>query len=58
MVAVVAINLTRLSLIGVYPERFDLIHGPVGAAVANCLTLLIILSFGYHKIGHDAPSNR
>ena len=58
MVAVVAINLTRLSLIGVYPEHFDLIHGPAGAAVANCLTLLVILSFGYHKIGHDAPFNR
>lgn len=56
--AVVAINLTRLSLIGVYPEQFQLIHGPVGAAVANCLTLLVIVSIGYHKIGHNAPFNR
>ena len=56
--AVVAINLARLSLIGIYPEQFDLIHGPVGAAVANCITLLAIVAFGYHKIGHDAPFNR
>jgi hypothetical protein len=56
--AVVAINLIRLSLMGVYPERFELIHGPVGAAVANCLTLLAIVSIGYHKIGQDAPFNR
>jgi hypothetical protein len=56
--AVVAINLTRISLIGVYPEWYDLIHGPVGAAVANCLTLLAIVTIGYHKIGQDAPFNR
>ena len=55
--AVVAINVTRIGLIGVYPAQYDLIHGPVGAAVADGLTLLAIVGVGYHRIGHDAPFN-
>lgn len=52
-VAVIAINVTRISLIGFYPSQFDLIHGPTGAAVADCLALAAIVLIGYHRIGHD-----
>lgn len=55
---VVAINLIRIGLIGIYPEQFDLIHGPLGATVTGCLTLLVIISVGYQKIGNDATYNR
>ncbi|MCS4094656.1 hypothetical protein [Rhizobium sp. BK176] len=58
LIAVVAINLTRIGLIGIYPQQFDLLHGPVGATVAGCLTLFAIVSIGYHRIGQDAPYNR
>jgi hypothetical protein len=37
--AVITINVTRVSLMGLYPDHFDLIHGPVGATMANWLTL-------------------
>jgi len=53
---VIAINVTRISLIGLYPQYFDVIHGAPGATVANCLTLFALLTIGYHKIGrhHEA----
>lgn len=38
--AVVAINVCRISLIGFFPEHYDLLHGSVGASVAGWLTLL------------------
>jgi len=54
--AVVAVNVTRISLIGFYPSHFDLLHGPIGAAVAECLALAAIVVIGYHKIGNDVPA--
>ncbi len=56
--AVVAINVTRISLIGLYPSHYGLIHGPVGATIAGWLTLIVILAIGYHRIGYDAPYDR
>jgi hypothetical protein len=52
--AVVAINITRIGLIGLYPSLYALIHGPVGATIAGWLTLIAILAIGYHRIGCDA----
>jgi exosortase/archaeosortase family protein len=37
--AVIVINVSRISLLGLYPEHFDLIHGSVGAAAASWLIL-------------------
>jgi exosortase/archaeosortase family protein len=37
--SVVAINVTRISLIGLYPEQYELLHGPVGVTVANWIIL-------------------
>jgi hypothetical protein len=55
---VVAINVTRIGLIGLYPSHFALIHGPVGAAIAGWLTLIVIIAIGYHRIGFDASCDR
>lgn len=55
---VVAINVVRISLIGLYPSNYDLIHGEPGSTVAGWLTLAAILLIGYHRIGRHAPLRR
>ncbi|MEI5680156.1 hypothetical protein WBQ96_17735 [Mesorhizobium sp. CCNWLY176] len=57
-VAVVAINITRISLIGLYPWEYELLHGPIGASVAGWLTFAVIALIGYNRIGFDAPVRR
>ncbi|MCB8818943.1 hypothetical protein [Microvirga rosea] len=37
--SVIGINVTRISLIGFYPQYFDILHGPIGATVASWLIL-------------------
>jgi hypothetical protein len=37
--SVTAINITRISLMVLHREHFDLIHGPIGAAVASWLSI-------------------
>lgn len=51
---VVIINVSRISLIGYYPQHFDLIHGAVGAGVAGWLTALVIMATGYFTVRRDA----
>ncbi|WP_380065717.1 hypothetical protein [Dankookia sp. GCM10030260] len=41
--SVVVINVTRISLMVLHKEQFDLIHGPVGAAVASWLSVAAVL---------------
>jgi hypothetical protein len=41
--SVVVINITRISLIVLHREYFDLIHGPIGGAVAGWLSLAAML---------------
>lgn len=53
-VLVVIVNVTRISLIGYYPDQFNLIHGPVGASIANWLTTLLIMAVGWYTVRHDA----
>ena len=46
------VNLARLSLLGIFPEYFDTIHGPIGAQIAGGLTLLVITivcMFGFRR---------
>ena len=37
-----SVNVARLSMIAWWPERFDTIHGPVGAQIAGTLAILLI----------------
>lgn len=52
--AVIAINVLRIGAIGVHPDYFDLLHGPVGGTVAGWLTLAAIFCIGVYGIGRDA----
>jgi exosortase/archaeosortase family protein len=56
--AVVAINVARLSLIGLYREHNDLLHGPVGAAVANWLTIAAIIGICALGVRYDFSARR
>jgi len=42
--AVVAINTTRIALIGFFPQRYELLHGPVGATVVSWITVAAVVS--------------
>jgi hypothetical protein len=41
--SVVAINVTRIALIVLHEEQFDLLHGPTGAVIANWLSVAAVL---------------
>jgi exosortase/archaeosortase family protein len=41
--AVVAVNVGRISLIGLYPEQYELLHGTIGSTVANWVMLALII---------------
>lgn len=56
LLAVVAINVSRISLIGFYPAYFDLIHGPVGATVASWLILGTTVTICLLAVQHDRPA--
>jgi hypothetical protein len=55
-VAVIAINVTRISLIGFYPAYFDLLHGPIGATVASWLTLGMTVAICLFAVWRDLPA--
>jgi hypothetical protein len=42
--SVIAINVIRIGLIVLHRESFDLLHGPVGAAVAGWLTVIVTVA--------------
>jgi exosortase/archaeosortase family protein len=54
--AVVVINVTRISLIGLHPEQYELIHGLVGSAVASWTTLGVTLGICLLGARHDLPA--
>ncbi len=51
--AVIAINVTRIALIGLHPEYFELIHGAVGAGVASFLSLAAIVGINLIRVRDD-----
>jgi exosortase/archaeosortase family protein len=42
--SVLAVNVTRIGLIGLYRDHFETIHGPFGAAIADTVSLSLILA--------------
>ena len=56
--AVIAINVARISMIGYFPAEYDLIHGVVGATIASWLTLVAILVVGFQGVRPDAITAR
>lgn len=54
LAAVIAINITRISLIGLHPDRYELLHGPTGAGVAAWLTAAVIVLSCHMGARNDA----
>jgi hypothetical protein len=42
MILAASVNLLRLSMMVMWPDYFDTIHGPVGAQIAGSLTIILI----------------
>jgi hypothetical protein len=51
--AVIVINVTRMALMGLHPEHFELLHGAVGASVASFLTLAAIVGINLIRVRSD-----
>jgi exosortase/archaeosortase family protein len=51
--AVIVINVTRIALIGLHPQHFELIHGAVGADVASFLALVAIVGINLIRVRGD-----
>lgn len=51
--AVILVNVARVSLIGFYPTQYDLIHGPVGAEIAGWLTLGLIVGISLFGVRRE-----
>jgi exosortase/archaeosortase family protein len=54
--AVVVINVVRISLIGFYPERYDLIHGPIGLTVASWAIFAVTVGICLLGVRRDLPT--
>jgi exosortase/archaeosortase family protein len=55
--ATIAINVFRIGLIGVFPDSYDVIHGTVGAMLAEWTTILVVLAIYSAGIKPDAPAH-
>jgi exosortase/archaeosortase family protein len=51
--AVIVINVTRIALIGLHPEHFELIHGAIGAGIASFLALVAIVGINLIRVRGD-----
>jgi hypothetical protein len=51
--AVVMINVTRIGLIGLHREQYELIHGPIGSNIASFLTLAAIIGINLIRVRGD-----
>lgn len=49
---VVVINVTRISLIGFYPNHYDLIHGDIGGTIASWATIVVVLAVCYYGVAN------
>lgn len=49
--SVVAVNVTRISLIGFYPNQYELLHGPIGSTVVSWTTVLVVLAVCFYGVG-------
>jgi exosortase/archaeosortase family protein len=51
--AVIVINVTRIALMGLHPEHFELFHGAIGAGVASFLDLAAIVGINLIRVRGD-----
>jgi exosortase/archaeosortase family protein len=55
--ATVAINIVRLSSIGVLPEYYGVIHGPFGRSIAEWMTNFAVVAIYAGGLRSDAPAH-
>ena len=55
--ATVAINIIRISLIGILPAYYDAIQGPVGATVAEWITNFAVVAIYAGGVQPNAPAH-
>jgi exosortase/archaeosortase family protein len=51
--SVLTVNVARIGLIGLYRDHFETIHGPFGSAVADCVSLSLILVICLVGVRHE-----
>ena len=51
--SVLAVNVIRISLIGLHPNYYDMLHGPLGSTAANWLSLGLIGLICYLGVRRD-----
>jgi hypothetical protein len=51
--SVVAVNVARISLIGLHRDAFELIHGPVGASIAAWTALALMIGISLWGVRRD-----
>ena len=51
--AMIVINVTRMALVGLHPEHYELLHGAVGASVASFLGLAAIVGINLIRVRRD-----
>ena len=54
ILSVVFVNVTRLSLIGLFPSYFSVIHGLPGSAIAAWLSLALVVAIPLIGVGREA----
>jgi hypothetical protein len=54
ILSVVVVNVTRLSLIGLFPSHFAVIHGMPGSAIAAWLSLALVIAISLVGVGREA----
>jgi len=52
--SVVVVNVTRLSMIGLFPSHFSAIHGMPGSAIAAWLSLALVIAISLVGVGREA----
>lgn len=53
----IAINVARMSAIAFFPAYYDVIHGTVGASIAEWLSILAVLSIYFRWVSPDVPAH-
>lgn len=55
--ATIAINVFRIGLIGVFPDSYGVIHGTIGAMLAQWATIFAVMAIYTTRIKPDAPAH-
>lgn len=55
--AVMSINIFRISLIGYFPQHFDLLHGPIGSSAASWASLIVVVLICNYGVGRGKSAS-